>query len=169
MTTKTRNRLPARRKVWPLLNPIVIAMDGAAALTLAQISTALQPAEHALRVLQFGAFGLPSWRALADTFNVAEALAGLNIASDHLDKFEAAQAILAALHARHTTHHTWAARALELQTMKDALYIHEIQLNACCQLELERAVQTVTRRCAQALAGNAGAGVAVLAGLEATA
>ena len=166
MTTKARNRTPARRKVWPLANPITIAMDGAAALTLAQISTALQPAEHALRVLQFGAFGLPSWRALADAFKVAQALAEQNIANDHADKFEA---VLAALHARHTTHHTWAARALELQTMKDALYIHEIQLNACCQLELERAVQTVTRRCAQALAGNAGAGVAVLAGLEATA
>jgi hypothetical protein len=102
------------RKIWPLTNPITVAMDSITTLTLVQISTAMQPAEQAVRVLQFGNFGTASWRALADAFNIAEALAELNLANDHADKFSAAQDALGELAERYMIRKTWIAKAPEL-------------------------------------------------------
>jgi hypothetical protein len=153
-----------KRKIWPLVNPITVAMDGAARLSQQQIAAALQSASRAVGLLQFGGFGADHWRALADAFNVAEALAGLNIANDHADKFQAAQDALAFIHARYKFRSTWGAQGPELQAIKDALEIHTIQLRYASQSELDRAVNTVRQRCSQAVAGNAGPGVRVLGG-----
>lgn len=162
--TIRKNRPSAKRKIWPLTNPITVAMDSAAALTMAQISRAMDPAEQAVRVLQFGNFGSTSWSVLADAFNIAEALAEQGIANDHSDTIQAAQDALGELAERFMIRQSWIAKGDELLAIKAAVFICEVQLNACSQAELERAIQRVRNRCQQALAGNAGAGVAVVTG-----
>lgn len=142
----------------PLVNPIVFAMDSARKLTPAQVEQMMTPNNAALEALRTGRFDGHQWRVLADAFNIAEALAKppVNIANDHADKFDEAQKVLFALSEQRRDRGTWTPRALQLQTVTDALEIFEIQLEHVAQGEFERAVDKLKRRQIEALRGNGG-------------
>jgi hypothetical protein len=145
-----------RRKVWPLVSPIDHAMASASVMPAAERGKLIARSDAAAGALQFGTFTAQHWRDLADAFNIAEALARppVNIANDHADKFDAAQKELFALSEQFRDRGTWTPRGTQLQVIKDALFIHEIQMNNVGQGELERAVQRLINRVMQARQGN---------------
>ncbi len=111
-----------------------------------------------MHALQFGPFSAEHWRALADAFSIAEVLAKppVNLANDHAEKFEEAHLVLYALSEQFRDRGTWTARAEQLQAVKDAMEIFEIQLENVGQGEFERAVEKLKRRMQEALRGNGG-------------
>lgn len=139
-----------------------------ATLNTAQQSELLAPYREAAQALQFGQFSETHFRMLADCFNVAEALAKppFNLANDHADKFRAALAVLCDLADQYSDCKSWTPRAAQLQTVKDALEIHEIQLEHVAQVELLDAAARVVRRARGALAGSGGCTVVDLQGSD---
>lgn len=139
-----------------------------ATLNTAQQVELLSPYREAVRALQFGQFSEFHFRMLADCFNVAEALANppFNLANDHADKFRSALAVLGDLAGQYSACKSWTPRAAQLQTVKDALEIHEIQLAHVAQAELLDAAARVVRRARAALAGNCGCTVVDLKGSD---
>lgn len=142
----------------PLYNPIALAKAGARKLTPDQLAHLNAPSAAAAKALQFGHFDDNHWRNLADAFHIAEALAQppVNIANDHIDKFEEAQTVLYALSEQYRERGTWTAKGVQLAVVQDALEIFGIQLENVAQGEFERAVEKLKRRMTEALRGNGG-------------
>lgn len=150
------HRAAARHKRAVLLNPMVAVMHKVAVLTATERAARVKPYADALHHLQFGGFGVLDWRHLADALNFAEVLARspFNLANDHAEKFLEAQAVLGALAEQHQTRHTWTARAHQLQALRDAVEMHEIQLRYAGSGELVQAEQLVINRIQNALASG---------------
>lgn len=144
-------------------DPVGLAMAMAAKLDAAQLPGMLAGMQTRLDAFRTGRGNSEHWAALADSLNVAEALARLNIARDHEDTFERGQQALAAVHGRaHGPLRSWTLRGPELQAIDDALFVHGVQLQHCSQGELQKACTLVRRRMQQALAGNVGRNTRVL-------
>ena len=158
MNTQHRNASRAKRTPLPLVDPIRYAMASARTFTPAQLAQLMAPNHAAVHALQYGGFTADHWRVLADAFNIAEALAKppVNIANDHAEKFDEAHCVLFALSEQYRDRRSWTARAQQLQVIKDAMFIFQIQLENVGQGEFERTVEKLKRRMVQALAGNGG-------------
>ncbi|MGH7461576.1 MAG: hypothetical protein ACREMA_11195, partial [Longimicrobiales bacterium] len=123
MKTAYRIASRAKRRNIDLMH---IVKNNVATLTVNQQDHLKAPYQAAIDALQFGGFNEHHWRNLADGFNIAEELAGMNLANDHADKFDAAQKELFALSEQFRDRKSWTARAAQLQVIKDAMEIHEI-------------------------------------------
>lgn len=134
------------------------AVEYAASLVTYNKALILSLPEKAIHALQFGGFSIADWRDLGDTCNVGQVLAKppYNLANDHIEIFLAAERVLFELNDQYTAKRTWTARASQLQVLKDALEIHDIQLRYVSQGELKAAADEVCRVCAEALRGNGG-------------
>jgi len=151
----------AKRTPRPLVNPITFAMESARKFTQEQLTALMAPNTASFEALRTGSFSTDHWRTLADAFNVAEALAKppVNIANDHAEKFNEAHCVLFALSEQYRDRRTWTARAAQLDTIRDALEMFEIQLRYVGQGEFERTVDRIARQITQALKGNGGKNV----------
>jgi len=142
----------------PSINPMTVVKRRVSTLTVNQQAHLLEPYRVAINALQFGQFNEAHFRMLADCFNVAEALAQplYNLANDHIGKFQDGLHVLEQLAGQYRTSKSWTARAGQLQAVKDAQEIHEIQLQHVSQAELLDAAALVVRRVHAALAGHGG-------------
>jgi hypothetical protein len=147
-----------------LANPMEVAMTNVATHTSSNQALILSLPEAAINALQFGGFNTAHWRDLCDTCNVGQVLAKppYNLANDHVDLFLAAERVLFELNDQYTAKRTWTPRAAQLQTLKDALEIHDIQLRYVSQHELKAAADEVCRVCAEALRGNGAKNVSIV-------
>lgn len=152
-----RSHRPRKRYVPKRIDhdPVELAISGAALLHASQRASLIDPLRGAFEALRTGRGTQDAWRAMADALNVAEQLAMQGIASDHAELILRAQAALAALHARRQAGGSWTLRAPELDALRDAAEIHEIQLEHATQAETGRAITAARRRVQQALVGNA--------------
>lgn len=148
------HRSAARHKRRILHNPVAIAIGRVAVLTPAERATRVKPYNDALLNLQFGRFTENDWRNLADALNFGEVLAQspFNLANDHADLFDAGQTVLHELVEQYRERKTWTARAHQLQALRDAVEMHEIQLQFAGQGELQDAEQLIINRVRGALA-----------------
>jgi len=137
------------------LDTIGLAHAQASLLLPSQRHDLVAPMRSAFGRLRAGHGTNADWCNLADAMNVAERLAEINIASDRLPEFRAAQAVLAELHARHQQRGSYTMRGPEIATLETAVELHEVQLEVCTQGEAAHAITTVQRCVAEALAGNA--------------
>lgn len=136
--------------------PLHIAMMQVSTLTPEERRQRVKPYETAVHHLQFGGFGVDDWRHLADAFNFGEVFARppFNLCNDHAEKFDAAQQVIGELADQHARLRTWTARAHQLQAVKDAVEIHEIQLQYAGLGEIVRAEQIIINRIRGALANG---------------
>lgn len=136
--------------------PLHIAMMQVSTLTPEERRQRVKPYETAIQHLQFGGFGVEDWRHLADAFNFGEVFARppFNLCNDHAEKFDAAQQVIGELADQHARLRTWTARAHQLQAVKDAVEIHEIQLQYAGLGEIVRAEQIIINRIRGALANG---------------
>lgn len=148
------HRAQSRAKHDPTFPLMEKAKKAVATLTPAERALRVKPYLTAIEHLQFGGFGVADWRHLADAFNFGEVFAQppYNLANDHLEKFQAAQQVLGDLADQHRRLGTWTARAHQLQAVKDAVEMHEIQLQYAGLGEIVRAEQTIVNRIRGALA-----------------
>jgi len=149
-------RKRTHRKVWPLVNPIVHATASAAVIPAAEQEKLMARNNAAIKALQFGTFTAQHWKDLADAFNIAEACAKppVNVANDHAGLFRDAHDVLGSLNEQFRTCGVWTPRGPQLQVLKDAMFVHSIQLQNVGQGELERAIDRIVNRVSQARAGN---------------
>lgn len=150
------HRAAARAKHDRLINPVALAIGLVSVVNAAERAERLQPYQQAVQHLQFGSFGVSDWRHLADAFNLGEVLAQppFNLGNNHLETMRQAHAVLGELAEQHQRIRSWTARATQLATIKDALFIHEVQLRNAGIGELLRAEQTVANRIRDALASR---------------
>lgn len=148
------HRSAARHKRSVLFNPVAVAIGRVAVLTDAERASRVIPYHEAMHRLQFGGFGENDWRNLADCLNFGETLAKppFNLANDHAEKFTDAQEVLAALAEQFRERRTWTARAHQLQALRDAVEMHEIQLRYAGAGELLDAERIIINRVRGALA-----------------
>lgn len=143
---------------------VQVAMMGCTVLSRADQDRFTGSARTALNNLRFGNNCEHAWRALADTFNVAEALAINGICSDAESHraFSMAQDALSEVLKQHNESRSWTLRAWQIVAFEEAIDRHAIQLRFCSMREYAKALEQVRERVRQALAGNASAGTAVL-------
>ena len=136
--------------------PIHIAMMQVSTLTPEECRQRVKPYQTAIQHLQFGGFTVEDWRHLADAFNFGEVFARppFNLCNDHAEKFDAAQQVLGELADQHARLRTWTARAHQLQAVKAAVEMHEIQLGFAGLGEIMQAEQTIRNRIRGALANG---------------
>lgn len=152
---KTAHRSASRAKHAGYL-PIHIAMLQVSTLTPEERRQRVKPYQTAIQHLQFGGFTVDDWRHLADAFNFGEVFAQppFNLCNDHAEKFEDAQRVLGELAAQHRGIHSWTARANQLQAVKSAVEIHEIQLQYAGLGEIMQAERMICNRVRGALASG---------------
>ena len=135
-------------------DPVGLAMAMAALLTDEQRAPIEQAVVEAFAAFRAGRGTARLWASLADSMNVAEALAQRRIASDHVDTFARAQEALAAVCARHAAGGSWTLYPAEITALDDAVFVACVQLRHCSQGELADAIHAVQRRIAAALRGD---------------
>lgn len=162
MSRRARARFDKR----VILNPIAVAIEGAALLPERDRMALQAIVQHAQADFSRGTDCTRHWLTMADALNISESLARLGIASDadSVERIMAAQAVLAAAHQRHAQRGTWALRGAELQALDAGLWTHRIQLEHCSLREFERARADTVERIRQARAGNAPRGAVVIEG-----
>lgn len=148
------HRAAARAKHDRLINPVALAIGLVSVLNAAEREERLRPYQQAVQALQFGGFDVSHWRYLADALNLGEVMAQppFNLGNNHLETMRQAQAVLGDLAEQHRRIGSWTARSHQLGTLKDALFIHEVQLRNAGVGELLRAEQIVVNRTRAALA-----------------
>jgi hypothetical protein len=149
---KPRKRYVPKRVA---IDTIGLAHAQASLLQPAQRRDLTVPMQHAFERLRAGQGTGADWCNLADAMNVAERLAEINIASDRMPEFNAAQAVLAELHQRAQQRGSYTMRGPEIATLATAVELHDVQLEVCTQGEAAHAITTVKRCIFEALAGNA--------------
>lgn len=155
------------RRAKPInLNPVAHAIEGAAKLPTAQVTSVQHAMLQTLADFRSGQRCAHAWPVMVDALNIAENLSQLGIASDDdsRQRITAGMDVLANVLDRHTTRGSWTLYPAELTALDDAIWTHNVQMAHCSRLEYDKAVQMTQRRAEQALAGNAGAGVRVLHG-----
>lgn len=149
--------------LFALIPTLAVAAHRASTLTQGERVAELQPASDAVTAARRGQRKMraPHWMALADTANVAEALAQLGIASNLSADIEAAHAALVDVFAHQQATGRWECTAPQLAAIDELLWIFGVQIEHCSHGELADAKQRVRDVCAQARAGNGAPGTVV--------
>jgi hypothetical protein len=149
-----------------MANAVAYAIESATKIEPAQVDKLIRCGTEALAALKAQVGDVPhAWRALADVFNVCEALSDIGILSDDYRRalLAEAQAALGAIMERHNTINSWTLRGSEMGALEGGLWVQRSQLQYASLSEYERARREVVNRVRAALAGNAPRGVRVYA------
>lgn len=134
-------RKHCRRKVYPLSNPIRVAMEGAA-ITPDNLLDQLRLQElSAIDSFTRGRATKADWMAIADLCNIAETMARDGIGPEVLEPCEAAQAALGAAHQRLKTHGKLGLSGPELVAIREIAEYHHLQRTAVARSVYETAIK----------------------------
>lgn len=140
-------RKHTRRKVWPLVNPITMALAGAAITDTADLDRLSMIELSALDAFARGAATREDWRSLADMLNVSQTLSEDGVGPEALDANRAAQEALGACQERSKRH---GGKLLftgpELQAMRNAYEYADLQRSSISRSRLERAIRATADR-----------------------
>lgn len=161
-----RNAKPRKRRQerQTLANAHAIAMNAVTRLTPAEVEQGAGAAERAFDALEIGDDPAFQWAVMADTFNVAEALADERICSDVASReaIAAARLALARLHRQQRVLGSWALWPEDREALRAGIELHRLQLSVCDYAEYRRAIEGVIRRMRGARAGNVAPGTTIL-------
>ncbi len=171
MSARSHLRRPPRRHHRPpqpvYSNAHQIAMRGAQQLERADVEGMRRLFDRAVDEFIRGINCPQHWRRLADACNLAETMAAeTQLACDEASRaaIAAAQRVLADVAGRHQLRGSWTLHAAEIDTLRVAVLIHNVQLQQCSHSEFARAYDLTRERITQALAGNAPPGAIVVKG-----
>jgi hypothetical protein len=142
------------------------AFKGSNPIAAADVEAHRNLVDNAITEFARGADCAKHWVSMADVFNVAESLCNEHLCSDaeSRERIAHAQRVLAEVQQRHKLRGSWTLHASELETLREAAWVHHIQLRFATNAEFERAYQATVERVAQARAGNAAPGTIVIEG-----
>jgi hypothetical protein len=154
----------ARRAQAVFKNAMQRAMEGSRLLTEADQRLMNGVLQQSFADFQKGHSCEKAFRDFADAFNVSEVLSELGICSDDESKLRTQGGLhaLGAVHQRQQQTGSWTLRTGEMHAMREAIWLHKVQLAHCTFHEFRTARQKVAQRTAQALAGNASPGTTVV-------
>jgi hypothetical protein len=145
---------PPRRQRRISLNPIALARNNAARLTVAEIALAINPLRAAAKALREGVATEWEWAIVASAMNVAQAIERQGIVKGLAEHLRSAEVALQAIERRAMAPGAWKATALyyqELDHIATAVDLHEYQLQQLSYGEFRRVVV-----CAEAEIRSAG-------------
>lgn len=124
-------------------NAMEWAMAGAHLLPPARRAELLEPVQGAFDALRKGAASTEQWYTMDNALRLSEALIGLNIGNNLAPKIADGRRALDAVGLRLRLTGSSTCRALELDLIREALDLYQIQLGLCTQAEMSKAVRRV--------------------------
>lgn len=140
------SRKVCRRKHYPLIDPVKMAIEGAA-ISQSDMLDKLRMVE--LSAIESFAKGLATpadWRAIADFLNIAETMARGGVGPEALAVVTAVDAALSEAHARHAKTGRLGMTGPQLQALRDLYAYHDAQRTAIARSEYERFIQLTANR-----------------------
>lgn len=135
-----------KRKVWPLINVVQHAIEGAA-ITPDHLLDQLRIREQsALEAFTSGQAGVADWKAIADLLNVAETLARGGIGPEVLEVCDRVQAGLDEARERHNKTRRMGLSGLAIQAIRDLIEYHQLQRTSISRGEYERYIRKTADR-----------------------
>lgn len=140
------SRKKCHRKVWPLVNPVSMAILG------------VQPADEnilneirlrnlsAIEAFAKGVATPADWRTVADCLNVAETMAKGGIGPEVLEPCKAVQQALGEAHRRFKQVGRLGLSGPEIQALRELHEYHDLQMQSVTRAEFERWIQKTAAR-----------------------
>lgn len=129
------------RKVWPLINPIEHAIQGAS-ITPKFVLDQLQLRElSTLEAFARGGAGLQEWHDMAAVNNLTQTLASLHIGAEALPDCEKAEAALIEAAARYQATGRMGLSGPGLQALREVIAWHDAQRSSIARSVYERAIK----------------------------
>lgn len=135
-----------RRKVYPLVNTIARAMEGAAITDATALDKVRMRELSAVESFRTGTATRDDWVALADMLDICETLARDGIGPEAMDPCMRAQEALGAAKQRLDKHGRLAVTGPELQALRDAYEYHDLQRLSISRSRYERAILDTANR-----------------------
>lgn len=140
------SRKHCRRKVINPVNPITLAIEGAAITPAARLDRLRVLELAALEQFKAGKATQDDWRVMADVINVCDTFARGDVGKEALPAIERAEAALAAGHARFKAHGRIGRAAGEYEALLDVYEFHDLQRQSVSRSEYEAAIKKTADR-----------------------
>lgn len=140
------SRKHCKRKVWPLVNPIAHAMEGAAVIDIKKLNRIQLLELSALDSFARGRATKADWAALADMVNTAETFATEGIGPEALPSIAAANEALGNAHRRQSEGNNLGFSGSEFQALREVAHYHHLQRQAVSLAEYERMLTKTANR-----------------------
>lgn len=134
-------RKRCRRKVYALVNPITMAIEGAAITDTAALDKLRMRELSALESFRTGKATRTDWMDLADCLNVAQTMGHMGIGPEVLPVCDRAQAALGEAHERFKAGKGLAFDGPGLAAMRELAEYHDLQRTSISRGEYERAIK----------------------------
>ena len=139
-------RKKCKRKVWALIDPVALAIAGAAITDTASLDKLRMLELSAIEAFAKGRATPDDWRALADMLNVCETMARDGIGPEALEPCTQAQEALGHAHARHKEGRPLLFTGPELNAVRDSFGYHDLQRSSVSRSTYEQAIQKTANR-----------------------
>lgn len=149
------------------LNNITRVLENVALLDRHEIAKATAGVDQAFDLFRQAVEPAHHWRVMADALNVAETMSDGGICSDaaSLQLILDGQDVLARVAEQRAACGSWALRAADMQTLRDALDRHHLQLTFISVSEYERAIASTRARVEAARNGQGSRGIVAVGDL----
>lgn len=134
-------RKRTRRKVYPLMDPIAIAIDGASNTPDDRLNKLRALELSAIDAIARGHGTINDLSALRDMLNLAETMAKGGVGPEALAPIDDAQAELVSMVDRHNRTGRIGATGLGLEALREAFRWHDLQRTSIHRSEYERFIQ----------------------------
>lgn len=134
-------RKRTRRKVYPLVNPIALAIDGARNTPDDKLNQLRVLELSAIDAIARGHGTVGDLSALRDMLNLSETMARGGVGPEALDPIDTAQAELVSMVDRHNRTGRIGATGPGLEALREAFRWHDLQRTSIHRSEYERFIQ----------------------------
>lgn len=139
-------RKRCNRKHYKLCNPISMALMGASITPEKDLNSLRLRELSAIESFRTGSAEKDDWMVLADMVNIAETLGRQGIGVEVVEASERAQEALRAAHRRHTETGRLGVTGPELQALRDAYALHDLQRLSIARSVYEQAISKTFNR-----------------------
>lgn len=139
-------RKKTRRKHWPLVNPVRMAILGAAPASNDLLDEIRLRNLSAVEAFAKGVATPADWRTVADYLNVAETMARGGIGPEVLEPCRKVQEALGEAHRRYKQMGRLGLTGPEIQALRELHEYHDLQIQSVTRSEFERWIDKTAAR-----------------------
>ena len=139
-------RKKCKRKVWALIDPVALAIAGAAITDTASLDKLRMLELSAIEAFARGRATPDDWRAIADMLNICETMARDGIGPEALPSCMLAQIALGEAHSRFKEGRPLLFKGPELNAVRDAFAYHDLQRTSISRSQYEQAITKTANR-----------------------
>lgn len=139
-------RKKCKRKVWPLVNPITHAMEGAAMTSTEKLDAVRIRELSAIESFRIGHGTRHDWDYLCDMCNASETMVDMGIVPEALEPKIAAHKALVQIRERFNRTQKFGVTGPELEALREAFRWHDAQRTQIHQSKYEEALRLTINR-----------------------